>query len=205
MTVIGLWWGSRRRPRRPQETLGARVWQTPRLAVPAGLAQRGENRGGQETPAWPVGRLLAVVQPAGAPPVHPRTHLHIEPLAGGLGRIASVAPWPVGTGAGRRGATGGKGPDLAEPGHFRRRDGPAQPWGGALLLPHRRHLAVRVVRGRGTETDADGGRGPAAITGPRRAGNIHPRARGGRPAPRHRGGGAVGQRQRRQSAPGLGR
>src|SRR5712691_1504894 len=51
MAIASLWWGSRRIRRRPQYTLGSHVWQTPRLALPAGLAQRGDNRWGQEDPA----------------------------------------------------------------------------------------------------------------------------------------------------------
>jgi len=43
MAVACLWWGSQRRRRLPQYTPGSCGWQTPRLALPAGLAQRGDH------------------------------------------------------------------------------------------------------------------------------------------------------------------
>ena len=100
---------------------------TPGFALAHGLPQGSYALRSQGDPAGAVRCVLDVFQLPCTTPVRNRTHIHIEQLCGGLGRIASIPSLPVGTDAGRLGATGGNGIDRADPGHFRRREGPASP------------------------------------------------------------------------------
>src|SRR5215813_4058045 len=125
-----------------QYTSGLPFWRAPWLALPAGFAPCGDHRWSQEDPARTVWGFLDVVQPAGATPVCNGTHLDLEHLGCRLSRIASIPPWSIATGARGLGAPSSNGIDIADPGHFRRREGPAQSWDGAFLIQHRRRLAV---------------------------------------------------------------
>src|SRR5205814_10635140 len=107
---------------------------TPRFALAHGFSQRRYALRRQSDPAGAVRGVLDVLQLPCTTPVRNRTHIDIEHLGGGLRRIAAIPTLPVGTGAGRLGAAGGDGIDIADPGDFRRCEGPAQSWGGTFLI-----------------------------------------------------------------------
>ena len=140
-------------------------------------------------------RLLDVLQASGTTPVRNRAHIHIEQLGRGLRRIASIPALPSATGPGGLGTARENGIGRADPRDFCRREGPSQAWSGACLVQESRYLAVRMMRGKAPDPGNNGGRGAAAITGPRRAGKVQQGARFGLPTNRHRDGrGAFGQR-----------
>src|SRR5262245_13782264 len=132
---------------------------TSRLALPRGLPQCSYALGSQGDPAGAMRCLLDVLQASCTTPRRDGAYVPIQEVCGRPRGVAAITGLPVGTDAWRLGAASGNGIGIAEPGHFRRREDPAQSWSGAFVIQCCRYLAVRVVRGQRTDTGDDGGRG----------------------------------------------
>src|SRR2546430_17134381 len=170
ITMVYLYHRSQRMHQLLQYTSGLPFWRAPWLALPAGFAQRRKARRGQGDPPRTMRRLMDIYQASGTPPVRNRAHIHMEQLARGLRRIASIPALPSATGPGGLGTARENGIGIADPRDFCRREGPSQAWSGAFLVQESRSLAVRMMRGKAPDPGNNGGRGAAAVPRPRPGG-----------------------------------
>jgi hypothetical protein len=79
-------------------------------------------------------RLLDIFQAPAPTPIGNGANVHMQEVCGRPRGGATIPALPVGTDAWRLGAARGKGLGIAEPGHFRRCEGPPQAWGGAFVM-----------------------------------------------------------------------